>query len=913
MPKRFRWSRPSSSSSVLSPSSPSIFTRLDQPQSKIITTAHPHQQERESRGGEEEDTAHLEDDIAPPPATRRRSSVATIATATAAATAEYQHRLPQIPATSSPLAQSPVVSPAAAFQHALASPSYFPNTPHQPAEHQPQRGPATMNLWSVLRHPHQSASSAFSFKKSNRASSASAHKSGGGGGRKSSVVHPDLAGPPLSPSLELDPIRDAHYFPHTTAGGYPSPGRSDHSSAAYSTRPNPPSVASPGAHTSHSNVSSPGDGPGPTTQVHSRTRPARGLSDVSSFSATHDHESDYDRAFDTFSSDFTDQTHSGLSAEGFSQPPSLGAASSATTLAHSPPAHSYTTLPPAPPPRSPGDLKFAPTPGGSRILSPIDTSLVAKSVEDEVNAQVFYGDDEIVAEGIDDCYPTTHRPAASSSTPLSSPSSAFYRAPVPQSSHQQQIMTLPSLSSLLPQSKLSSTAPYVGEQGALSPRSKQADLPPVPHHHQPVTVGVAPPLIQGGGVYAPAVYATQQHQQVIRRSGSDMSISSDPNNRSRNGSVRPESRDGRVPIGAAAAGVVGAARRAGPGAYNDALVQSLASIPLHAFERIKTLGTGTFGRVLLVRLRYPTPSSSTGTCTTTSSYYALKVLQKADIVRLKQVEHINNERDILSQIRHPFIVNLLRSYQDSKSVYMLMDYVPGGEIFSHLRRARRFSADVTRFYIASIILALDYLHSRGIIYRDLKPENLLLDEAGFLKIADFGFAKYVPDNRTWTLCGTPEYLAPEIIAGVGHGKAADYWSLGVLMFECLAGYPPFFASTPIGVYERVLKGSFSFPAHIDPCSRDLISALLTADRSKRLGNLRGGAEDVKAHPWFSGVCWSALEGREVGAPIVPRLAGEGDSSYFQKYPEGDVRLMPGMLGPEGSGIPDPYGYLFPRF
>ncbi|CAD6888123.1 unnamed protein product [Tilletia controversa] len=731
-----------------------------------------------------------------------------------------------------------------------------------------------MNLWSVLRHPHQSASSAFSFKKSGRSSSAKAEK------RNPSTANPESAGPPLSPSAGAasDPTS-------VTSPG----GQSDRSSGAYSTLSNPPSnVSSPGARS----FASP----------RSRVRPGTGRSDVSSFSAAHDHDDDHRGFFDTFSSDLTDQTHSGISAGGFSQPPSVGASSSATTLSHA-------ALSPSQPPslRSPDGSKLI-NDSAARAMSPIDTSVAAQMAQNDANLHVYYGDDEIVAEGIDDCSYET--------APLSLPSVPLYAAPVSAHGQQQQRpVTLPPLSLLLPQSN-PVLVPYTGEQGALSPRSKPSTLPPL-LHHQPISVPIQPPVgthLPAASSSASAIDSTQpvvpitsypavpvsaqsQHQQqkVIRRSGSDMSISSDPS-RSRDGSVRPQSREGRV-----ANRQVGGAT-----AYHD----GLATVPLYAFESIKTLGTGTFGRVLLVRLRHFSPSDGGRS---SSSYFALKVLQKADIVRLKQVEHINNERDILSQVRHPFIVNLLRSYQDSKSVYMLMDYVPGGEIFSHLRRARRFTADVTRFYIASIILALDYLHARGIIYRDLKPENLLLDESGFLKIADFGFAKYVPDNRTWTLCGTPEYLAPEIIAGVGHGKAADYWSLGVLMFECLAGFPPFFAPTPIGVYERVLKGAFTFPAHIDPCSRDLISGLLTADRTKRLGNLRGGAEDVKAHVWFKGVSWGQLERREVQAPIVPRLEGPGDSSQFPRYAEGDNRLMPGMVGLEVKGTPDPYGYLFPRF
>ena len=166
----------------------------------------------------------------------------------------------------------------------------------------------------------------------------------------------------------------------------------------------------------------------------------------------------------------------------------------------------------------------------------------------------------------------------------------------------------------------------------------------------------------------------------------------------------------------------------------------------------------------------------------------MKVLRKTDVVRLRQVEHVNAERFILARIRHPFIVDLYATFQDHLNIYMLLSYVPGGELFSHLRRAQRFSADVTRFYLAIIVLALRYLHSFNIIYRDLKPENLLLDTRGYLKIADFGFAKVV-DDRTWTLCGTPEYLAPEIIQSDGHGKAVDWWACGILCYEMLVGYP----------------------------------------------------------------------------------------------------------------------------
>jgi len=211
-----------------------------------------------------------------------------------------------------------------------------------------------------------------------------------------------------------------------------------------------------------------------------------------------------------------------------------------------------------------------------------------------------------------------------------------------------------------------------------------------------------------------------------------------------------------------------------------------SGLRLTDFEVRGTLGTGTFARVLLVRHRNASPPASAS-----QGYFALKVLRKEDILKHKQVEHINAERYILSRVQHPFVVDLFATFQDSLNVYMLMSYVPGGELFTHLRRAQCFTPDVTRFYLATIILALKYLHSFNIIYRDLKPENLLLDSRGYLRLTDFGFAKIV-DDRTWTLCGTPEYLAPEIIQSDGHGKAADWWACGILCYEMLVGWPPFF-------------------------------------------------------------------------------------------------------------------------
>ncbi|XP_064455652.1 cAMP-dependent protein kinase catalytic subunit 3-like isoform X2 [Ornithodoros turicata] len=305
---------------------------------------------------------------------------------------------------------------------------------------------------------------------------------------------------------------------------------------------------------------------------------------------------------------------------------------------------------------------------------------------------------------------------------------------------------------------------------------------------------------------------------------------------------------------------------------------------LEDFEIIKTIGTGTFGRVCLVRDR-------------SSSYYAMKILEIADIIRLKQVEHVKNEKSILLQVDHPFIIQMTWTHHDSTCLYMLFEYVSGGELFTYLRNAGRFSSSTGSFYAGQIVLALEYLHRLHIVYRDLKPENLLLDKDGHLKITDFGFAKMLHDSeddaRTWTLCGTPEYLAPEIIQSKGHNKAVDWWALGILIYEMLAGYPPYFDDNPFAIYEKILAGKVDWPRHIDPVAKDLIKKLLVTDRTKRLGSMKNGAEDVKRHRWFKGTNWEDVLEKRVKPPILPRVAHEGDTRYYDRYPETkNVRQQP---------------------
>ncbi|KAH5013270.1 hypothetical protein HBI56_153000 [Parastagonospora nodorum] len=312
------------------------------------------------------------------------------------------------------------------------------------------------------------------------------------------------------------------------------------------------------------------------------------------------------------------------------------------------------------------------------------------------------------------------------------------------------------------------------------------------------------------------------------------------------------------------------------------------------FQIQRTLGTGSFGRVHLVQSKH------------NQRFYAVKVLKKAQVVKMKQVEHTNDERRMLQQVKHPFLITLWGTFQDSKNLYMVMDFVEGGELFSLLRKSQRFPNPVAKFYAAEVTLALDYLHSHNIIYRDLKPENLLLDRHGHLKITDFGFAKEVPDI-TWTLCGTPDYLAPEVVASKGYNKSVDWWSLGILIFEMLCGFTPFWdGGSPMKIYENILKSRVKYPPYIHPDAHDLLQKLITPDLTKRLGNLHGGSKDVMNHPWFAEVTWDRLQKKDIDAPYVPPVrAGVGDASQFDKYPEETEAY--------GQAGDDPHGHLFPDF
>lgn len=293
-------------------------------------------------------------------------------------------------------------------------------------------------------------------------------------------------------------------------------------------------------------------------------------------------------------------------------------------------------------------------------------------------------------------------------------------------------------------------------------------------------------------------------------------------------------------------------------------VQSIGPAPsLDDFELLRLIGTGSFAKVLLVRHK------------STGQLFAMKVLKKEELFRRNQIDHTKTERLILATLRHPFMVKLRYSFQTDHKLYMVLDFVRGGELFYHLRRAGKFSEEQTRFYVAEVILALDYLHRHDVIYRDLKPENILLGHDGHIKLTDFGLSKKGitsvggkgEGQTATTFCGTPEYLAPEIITGIGHGKAVDWWSVGILAFEMLNGKPPFSSQNRNQLYINTIKGQITWPEGISIEARDLLSKLLHRRPEERLGS--NGISEIQNHAFFASLDWEAVYHKRVTPPFVP--------------------------------------------
>ena len=297
-------------------------------------------------------------------------------------------------------------------------------------------------------------------------------------------------------------------------------------------------------------------------------------------------------------------------------------------------------------------------------------------------------------------------------------------------------------------------------------------------------------------------------------------------------------------------------------------------IKLSYYEMGETLGTGSFGRVKIAKDKK------------TGEFVAMKIMKKAEILKSKQADHISNEIKILSMIDHPFVITFGGFTQDDRNLYLALELINGGELFTYLRGVGRFPVDQARIYIAQIILIFDYLHNKNIIYRDLKPENILIHKSGFLKLTDFGFAKIV-EGRTYTLCGTPEYLAPEIILNKGHGKPVDWWTCGILLYEMIAGIDPFSDDDPMMVYQKILKGKIKFPSGFDSNAKSLIKHLLDSDLTKRYGNLKNGVKDITGHRFFKNLEWDKLLRKEIPPPYVPKVKSNDDISNFSAYPDSD--------------------------
>ncbi|KYQ89788.1 putative protein serine/threonine kinase [Tieghemostelium lacteum] len=288
------------------------------------------------------------------------------------------------------------------------------------------------------------------------------------------------------------------------------------------------------------------------------------------------------------------------------------------------------------------------------------------------------------------------------------------------------------------------------------------------------------------------------------------------------------------------------------------------------FIYLRMIGKGAFGQVNLVKK------------IDTGRLYAMKIIRKDRCLDMNAVQHTFTERELLKKYYHPFIVGLKYSFQTQDSLCMVLDYIGGGELFYHISERETFSEDTARFYISQIMLAIGFLHEHGVIYRDLKLENLLMDLDGNICLVDLGLCKEgVKDGvPTYTMCGSPEYIAPEILSGTGYGRSVDWWGLGTLLYEMISGLPPFYSEDPQEMTRMILSSPLKFPPGISKTTISLLSQLLNRDPSKRLGSGESDVEEIKQHPFFKSVNWNKMANKEIEPPFKPHLNGPLDLSYF---------------------------------
>jgi len=313
------------------------------------------------------------------------------------------------------------------------------------------------------------------------------------------------------------------------------------------------------------------------------------------------------------------------------------------------------------------------------------------------------------------------------------------------------------------------------------------------------------------------------------------------------------------------------------------------------FDLLNLVGRGSFGKVMQVRKK------------DTGAIYAMKVLSKKHIVLNNEVEHTKAERNILEKLNHPFLMNLVYSFQTDDKLVFIMEFVNGGELFRHLQQEKRFSQPRVVFYAAEILTALQYLHENGVIYRDLKPENILLRDDGHITLTDFGLCKeglMSEDDRTDTFCGTPEYLAPEVLKGEGYTKSVDWWSFGSLVFEMLAGLPPFYSQDVQEMYKNIMTQPLVFTDNVSEEARDILTDLLKRDLSARLVD----PDKMKKYAFFRPIDWTKLLAREIEVPYIPPVLDKSDvnqidQAFIGEQPDLDL----------GDGDEDVQAGEFPGF
>ena len=289
--------------------------------------------------------------------------------------------------------------------------------------------------------------------------------------------------------------------------------------------------------------------------------------------------------------------------------------------------------------------------------------------------------------------------------------------------------------------------------------------------------------------------------------------------------------------------------------------KSVKNVKLEDFKILKVIDRGSFGKINFVEYL---PTHET---------YAMKSLKKDILIEKNLVENNLLEKEILLTIDYPLLCGLVFCFQTDEKIYFITPFLEGGDLFQHLKTSKHFSEEGARFYGAQIALALEYLHNKGIIYCDLKPEKILMDEQGYLKLADFGTTKKVKNNeKILSFCGTPDYLAPEVITKNDIDKMADWWSFGILLFEMLCGIPPFYAENINKIYEMITNGTVQFPQKINISdeAKDIIQKLLEKNPKKRLGS-QNGILDIKKHPFFSKIDFNLIEQKKIEAPFKPNI------------------------------------------